>query len=387
MIHSQDSHYLVAASIVTDGPISRTELVQKLKLSAPTLTRITRTWIDAELIEEVSRVQPASGRGRPTVLLDINPKAHSFIGVIVTPKHIYSALVNARLDVLAEFSTTLSSKEPESVADQIAEVVVELKEKAEEVGANPELIRGVSVCVRGRVKKNSMVVRSIWMEWNYVDLGALLADRVDYPVSVANSVNALTMWERLHGVGKKVKDFSVLTVGRGVEHGLVYNHGVVSTPEQGVGYLDHLPVPNSDRTCYLGHKGCTYATLSTEALIQFAQEALEGQPENVETIEDVLKLYEESNANVAAVVEDFAYKVGVLATAIATISMTTTVAVTGSSVPVLRAARQHFERGLESYREENLDKIQIELRDTPPTLWATAAALPALEHWMHEVTA
>lgn len=387
MIHSQDSHYAVAASVITDGPTSRTDLAKKLNLSAPTLTRITKKWIEADFIHEVSRVQPTSGRGRPTVMLDVNKDAHAFIGVAVEQDQITTVIINAGAEVLHECFTELPTTEVDDVVNQVVACVGSVQDRARASGFDTSLVRGISVSIRGLVKDRSVVAHSQYLQWREVDLGAMLQERFDFPVTVANNTHAMTMWERFYGVGRKVDTFSMLSVGESVEHGVVYNRAIVTSPGQEVGHLDHLPLPNSDRICYMGHVGCVSAGLTLDALMDAVHSLDNHDAQNTKSLDDVLNIYRAGNTLVAPIVDEFVYNLGILTTALSGMTMTNTVAINGSSVTAIRTVWDNFKRGITSYRDPDLDELNIEIRDTNSTDRARAAAVPAIEDWTSKVSA
>ncbi|HHT40719.1 MAG TPA: ROK family transcriptional regulator [Actinomyces sp.] len=387
MIHSQDSHYAVAASIITDGPTSRTDLANKLNLSAPTLTRITKKWIAANFIHEASRVQPASGRGRPTVMLDINKKGHAFIGVAVERNVVSTVIINTGAEVLFKCENELPSNQLHDVVGQIVACINSVEDQAREASFDTSLIRGISVSIQGRVKDRSVVVNSRYLQWRDIDLRAELQDKLEHPVTIVNNSHAMTMWERFYGVGRDTDTFAMLSVGENIEHGLVYNRQIVATPDQGVGYLDHLPLPNSDRVCYMGHVGCVSAGLSLDALMDAVHSLNNHDAQNTRNLDDVLTIYRAGNTLVAPIVDDFVYTLGVLTTALSGIAMTNTVAINGTSVTAIRSAWDHFKRGLRTFRDPDLEDLKIEIRDTATTDRALAAAIPAIEVWMSKVSA
>ena len=186
-------------------------------------------------------------------------------------------------------------------------------------------------------------------------------------------------------VGRDTDTFTMLSVGENISTA-IYNVNRSDT-RPGVGYLDHLPLPNSDRVCYMGHVGCVSAGLSLDALMDAVHSLNNHDAQNTRNLDDVLTIYRAGNTLVAPIVDDFVYTLGVLTTALSGIAMTNTVAINGTSVTAIRSAWDHFKRGLRTFRDPDLEDLKIEIRDTATTDRALAAAIPAIEVWMSKVSA
>jgi predicted NBD/HSP70 family sugar kinase len=78
----QQNRAVILATIQEHGPISRIELAQILNLNPATVTRITRTLIEENLITEVGEGTSQSA-GRKPVLLEFNNRAQLLAGVVV----------------------------------------------------------------------------------------------------------------------------------------------------------------------------------------------------------------------------------------------------------------------------------------------------------------
>ncbi len=83
------------------GPISRVEIADRTDLSPTTVSAITALLLDDGLIipRSIGAVRDAA-RGRPRVMLELNPDAAFVAGVKLAPDQITVATTNFRADVL-----------------------------------------------------------------------------------------------------------------------------------------------------------------------------------------------------------------------------------------------------------------------------------------------
>src|SRR5579871_6251725 len=88
------------------GPIARVEISERTELSPTTVSAITAALLDDGLIvpRSVGAVRDSerdpSARGRPRVMLELNPEAAFVVGVKLAPDQITVATTNFRADVL-----------------------------------------------------------------------------------------------------------------------------------------------------------------------------------------------------------------------------------------------------------------------------------------------
>src|SRR5579875_1809772 len=83
------NRFHVLDAIRRSGSISRTEICDKIELSSTTVSAITASLLDDGLI--VTRALGgirAPQRGRPRVMLELNPDAARVVGVRIGPQHI-----------------------------------------------------------------------------------------------------------------------------------------------------------------------------------------------------------------------------------------------------------------------------------------------------------
>ena len=259
-----ESEAAVARAVLIHGPLSRSALTARLGLSPASLTRLAKPLIDRGFIVELDDVADGSV-GRPSRPLDISPDAGRFVGVKLTGDRIYAVASDMRAELLADVDRPLSSREPSDVVDDIVATVSTLGV------AN---LAGIGVSLGG-LARNGVVEHAPFLGWHGVDLGALLAERLDAPVAIENDLVALAEAERWFGLGRGIPGFVVVTIGAGVGYGLVIDGETVRTPDAGVGTGGHIPLNANGPVCVEGHRGCAQAMLSSGSIAAQVSGALQ----------------------------------------------------------------------------------------------------------------
>jgi len=206
------------------GPVSRVEISQLTDLSATTVSAITAALLDDRLITplQVGAVRDA-GRGRPRVMLKLNPDAAHVVGVKLASDQIAVAATNFCADILSSLSL------PIRIDRQTASVIADLVEDGVrrcvgDAGLDMSQISGVCVGLPGVVERAAGVCRqSPILQERDVPFGADLTRRLGAPVSIDSDVNLVTLAEHWFGQARDLNDFLVVNVERSLGLGILHN--------------------------------------------------------------------------------------------------------------------------------------------------------------------
>jgi len=85
-------------------------------------------------------------------------------------------------------------------------------------------------------------------------------------------VNTLTRVEQLYGIGQRVRDFLVITIGRGIGMGIVANGQVYRGARGGGGEFGHMVVDPDGMVCGCGNRGCLETFVAEPWLLHRARQ-------------------------------------------------------------------------------------------------------------------
>ncbi len=218
------NRFHVMDSIRRHGPISRVEICGRTDLSPTTVSAITAALIEDGLIvaRPIGDVRDAA-RGRPRVMLELNPEAAYVVGVKLAPDQITIAATNFRADVLASLALPIRiSRQPASVVADLVEDGVRrcLADADLTVGR----IAGLCVGLPGVVERASGVCRqsTVFGERD-LPFAKELSGRLGLPVSIDTDVNLVALAEHWFGEVKGLSDFLVVSIENNLGLGIMHN--------------------------------------------------------------------------------------------------------------------------------------------------------------------
>ncbi|MET0885749.1 MAG: ROK family transcriptional regulator [Mycetocola sp.] len=357
----------LAREVIIHGPISRSELGRRLRLSPASLTRLSKPFLERGLFQESAEVP--GGPGRPTRPLDVRVDAGRFVGVKVTGEAAVAVLTDFRATALERAERPLADHDVSTVVTTIAALVADLCGPDDGVAF-------VGVSVGGNVSDQRVVTRAPFLDWRNVPLADLLEAELDLPVAVENDVVALTTAEHWFGVVRGAPAFAVVTVGAGVGYGLVLHDRVISTVNSGLGLGGHLPLDPHGPLCLLGHRGCSTAMLSIPSI-----EAQVGMALGRDVgYDDVLELAGSGNAVAAAVTTAAGRALGRMITMIANIAMVDTIVLTGDGVALWDVVSDVAIAAMRDDRDPEATEIAVHVDTSGFDSWARGAAAIAIQN-------
>jgi predicted NBD/HSP70 family sugar kinase len=206
------------------GPVSRVEISEFTELSATTVSAITAALLDDKLIIPLQLGALRDlGRGRPRVMLKLNPDAARVVGVKLAPDQITVAVTNFCADVLRTLAL------PIRIDRQTASVIADLVEDGvrrcvSDADLEMSDISGVCVGLPGVVERAAGVCRQspIFGERD-IPFGAELTRRLGVAVSIDSDVNLVTLAEHWFGQARALNDFLVVSVESSLGLGILHN--------------------------------------------------------------------------------------------------------------------------------------------------------------------
>ncbi len=357
----------VALEVLIHGPLSRSDVARRLDLSPGSLTRLSTPLLDSGLLVETG--EQADGRvGRPSRLLDVVPHSRRFIGMKLMADEVWAVTTDLRARVLASEARRLRSREPDAVADTIAELVRSLAAGSPEVTA-------IGIGVGGLVEQHGFVRSAPFLEWSDVSLGTEIEARTGIPTLVENDLIAFTEYEHWFGAGRGLDRFAVITLGAGIGYGLVIHDEIVRNGEFGIGLVGHWPLDPFGPVCSEGHRGCAKAVLTDTAIAQAVSLAL-GQAVDYPT---ALNLASSAEPAARRVVDDAGRGLGRLMAAVANLTMSELFVLGGEGVRLAEVAAEAIDAGFRADRDPRTKPVPRIIRSGENIEWCRGAAVVAIQ--------
>ncbi|WP_176084689.1 ROK family transcriptional regulator [Martelella sp. HB161492] len=194
---------MILGAIHRHGPISRTELADKSRLTKQAVTRIVERLLDDGLVVEARRRHGL--RGQPAIELEINPDGLCSIGVNVDRDHLTIVAVNALGHMLAREHHEQRFMMPDEVMACLSDAVRRFVRRGAIVR---ERMAGIGLAIPdwlGEVRVLGLPER--YRAWSAVNLRAEISAFTDFPVFIDNDGNAAAMGELEYGLGNEMPTF------------------------------------------------------------------------------------------------------------------------------------------------------------------------------------
>lgn len=283
------------------GMAARSDITRALEISPGTATTLTADLISAGLLREVDGQPRESGRGRPRVALEVVPESRLVIGIKVADRKLTAVLTDfaGGLRASASIDTPHSQKPIDQLVDEIGKLIAKL---LADTGHKMPQISGIGIGLSGVVDHGTGIVAwSPYLTNADLNLRTACEARFGLPVAIDNDANVLTLAELWFGKGRRLEDFSVVTIEQGVGMGLVLGNRLFRGA-RGMGLeLGHTKVQLDGALCRCGQRGCLEAYLADYALTREAATALTQPPSNMNGSDAVLEaLHAQAKAGNAA---------------------------------------------------------------------------------------
>lgn len=359
-------------TVLTRGPIARSEIAYTLGLSAGTISRSAKPLLEAGYLVE-DEAGDSSRPGRPTVPLRVVAEREFVIGVKLTGDHLVGVVVDLLANVRASREVALAATDVDSVVATLAGLVAQLR-----LAVDGPITR-LGVGLGGHVDTAAGMVRyAPFLDWHEVPLARILSAATGLPAVIENDVNALTVAEQWFGAGIGVPSFAVVTIGAGVGCGMVVNGGLVHGAVGLAGELGHVPLDPGGPPCpRCDNTGCVEAVVADSAIVHRVAQATgrDGL--------DILAAAQLARTGDAAASAAFAAAGQVLGRALATVANLLNpnrIILSGEGLAASdlfeAAARQTFY----TYSYGAAGDCELLIRPLPDDIWARGAAAVAIQH-------
>src|SRR5215217_5596043 len=121
---TQTSRGLVLDRVRAEGPVSRVELAERTGLTQAAISNLVRSLLNEGLLVETGERTYTGAKGKPRVLLGLNPRARCSVGVQIGADWIVLVLTDAAGSVLARTRIRgARSRIPDEVVKDVADQV------------------------------------------------------------------------------------------------------------------------------------------------------------------------------------------------------------------------------------------------------------------------
>lgn len=355
----------VLLELLIHGAKPRSELAARLRLSRPTLSRVTKAMVTHGLLVE-GATELRSTTGRPSEMLHVHGASHRFLGVKLTADRLFAVVTDLTATVVESVEQPLPSNDPDEVIATITAIATGF-----------DGLTGLGV-VLGGVVRAGLVAQAGFLDWTDVPLGPRLTEATGVPTFVDNDVQALTAAEHWFGAGAGTTSMVVITIGAGVGTGLIVDGTLVEGSHGFPPRFSHILVDPRGPRCGYGHRGCASSYLMTHVILR----QLDGSP----TYDEAVDRVHSGNEQAKAVFEGSGYALGVLIGTAANFLDPQKILLTGDGLPLYELTAPMVHKGIEDTYEDDPALIDLDVQPFDFGEWARSAAALAIRKTITDVS-
>ncbi len=233
------------------GPISRSEIAKKNKISPTTVTAAVRKLLQQGLVCE-NGVGLSSG-GRKPILIQFSPNSRFVIAVVITNSSIKIAEMNLKAEVHREKIFHIHNITGQLVIDSLLQYIDQFLNQYSDL-AN---CIGISIISPGIIDvAKGIIYENTKLKFKNIHLKKIIEEKYKLRTWLENDTNAIVLAERIFGSYTKFKNIVYITIADGVGAGIIFNGAVLRGSNGGAGEFGHTSVDKNGVQCDCGNKGC-----------------------------------------------------------------------------------------------------------------------------------
>lgn len=298
---------LVVDALRRRGLASRSDLARLTGLSRTTVgSLVAGLQAQGLVVEQDVNGDHQIGRGRPPVLLRLDPAAGVAVGIYFDHDEVRVALADLSSTVLGEDRREIDVDH--AAPDSIDLAVRMVRALQRDAGVDSSQIVGAGVALPGPFDRRTGRIgsSSILPGWAGLQVQKQLAQRLNLHVEVDNDANLGALAEASFGAGRGLKNIVYVMLGPGIGAGLVLEGRVHRGAAGLAGELGHVQVRPDGALCRCGNRGCLETIAGEGALAALLRPRLGRDA----TVQDLLDLVAAGDLGATRAVGDAGRAIG-----------------------------------------------------------------------------
>jgi predicted NBD/HSP70 family sugar kinase len=280
----------ITRAVRDHGPISRAEVARLLEMSPSTVGREVDDLLSLGLLQETGQKQ-GDGAGRPSIMLEFNPKINSVLTVDLRLTRAYAAITDLAGNILSTELQSLTVADPQRSTDELIDLIRRLLLSAKHLPPVGALVIGAPSIVD--VEKG-LIEWAPSLNWSEVPLKQILESKFATVVLVENDVNLAALGEYWKGAGRSVKNNMVfVSIGTGIGAGIILNRELYRGATHAAGEVAYFITDLNVLRDNVGRIGNLENRVGHEGLIRMAQLVAQRYPASL-----LAKLLSQNRKNV-----------------------------------------------------------------------------------------
>ena len=242
---------IILKTIQNHGPISRSAIAKKNKISSTTVTTAVRELMQQGLVYEDGTGKSSGGR-RP-IFIRFSSDSRFIIAVAITNSSIKIAETNLEAKVRKQKVYPVHNLTGKLFIDYLLKSINQFLE----VYSDLTKCVGISITCPGIIDANkALIYENTKLKLKNIPLKEIVEKQFKLKIWLENDTNAIVLAEKRFGAYRKFKNLIYITIGDGVGAGIVVNGHIFCGRNGGTGEFGHTSIDRNGILCDCGNRGC-----------------------------------------------------------------------------------------------------------------------------------
>lgn len=262
---------LVLDCLRRESLMSRAHLAKMTGLTKTTVSSLVLDLLNANLVREMGI--ESGEKGRPSILLELNPKAGYIFGVEIGVDFISIILTNFAADVQWRHRESILDLGGQ---DAVIDRMIDLISEACTAKMIPmDKVLGLGLGVPGMVDEASgTLLFAPNLGWRNVPLRDILKQKFPFPIYVDNEARMAALGETVFGAARGKQYVLYVSASVGLGAGLVVGERLLAGASGMAGEVGHMTIDPDGPRCNCGNHGCWEMYVSQWAVFRRVRNAL-----------------------------------------------------------------------------------------------------------------
>ncbi|WP_075890505.1 ROK family transcriptional regulator [Actinomyces provencensis] len=291
----------VVATVKKFGHLTQVELAAATGLSPATISNIVKQLASQGVVETRNTVRS----GRRAQMVTLARTTGLAVGIYIGRRTLRVDIADATQTITADQVLPLPvDHRADTTLDRAALIVMELTEG---LGAQLSEVIGIGVALPAPVSPSThrISVRGIMRGWEDIDVGEVLARRLNLPVLVENDANSGAVAEARYGALRGFSDGVYVRASYQMGAGILIGGRLHRGPEGTAGEIGHVQVDPQGAICQCGGRGCLNTVVGADALVDLLRVS-----RGALSLRDVISLATEGDPGCRQVIADAGTAIG-----------------------------------------------------------------------------
>src|SRR5512140_836085 len=264
--------------IYHEAPLSRSQLALKTGLNKSTISSLVEDLLERRLIHETGIT--SAGKGRPSTMLEIHPRAGVVVAVELGVDFVGGAVIDFLGNILwrkVEPADPAASQEK-----TLGQTMALVDETIRVCRHHHHRILGLSFSIPGTVDlAEGILIFAPNLNWRNIQFRKIFSVYTGLKVFIENDANAAAIAEHLFGVARNLHDFLFVFAGVGLGGGLFLNEQLYRGTGGYAGEIGHTPIIAEPfhKPCRCGNVGCWETYTNQTSILRRVESRLKQSPE------------------------------------------------------------------------------------------------------------